>query len=64
MAAIDLSTLSVADLIKELEDGVSALTSALEVVEKFDVFLPKNIQTIVSEAVTVLSAVQSVITKI
>lgn len=64
MAALDLSTTTIADLVSALEKGLPALLGALEVVEKFDLFLPASVQAEIATAVKILTAVQSLVSKV
>ena len=61
---MDLSKLSVADLVAEFEKALPVLISAVEVVDKFGVFLPANVKVTLDEAVKILTAVQSIVGKL
>ena len=61
---MDLSKLSVADLVAEFEKALPVLISAAEVVDKFGVFLPANVKVTLDEAVKILTAVQSIVGKL
>ena len=64
MSAVDLSGLSVGDLVAEFEKALPVLISAAEVVDKFGIFLPANVKATVDEAVKILTAVQSIVSKL
>jgi hypothetical protein len=61
---LDLAGLSVASLKTEVDAGLTALLSALTVVEKFDVFLGPTVQAEVTGAVKILTAVKAVVDKL
>lgn len=64
MPSLDLTTLTVADLITELKKALPILLTAAETAEKFDMFLPENVKTTVAEAVQILTAIDSIINKL
>ena len=59
-----ISSLSVGDLVAEFDKALPILISAAEVVQKFSLFLPANVKTTVDEAVSILTAIQSIVSKL
>ena len=62
--AVNLETITLPDLKKDVETGINDLVAALDVVEKFTSFIPGPVAADIQIAINVLTALESVVAKL